>query len=34
VVFDFTITDGAITEIEIVADPERLAVLDLALLEG
>ncbi len=34
VVFDFTIADGAIIEIEIVADPERLATLDLAILEA
>jgi RNA polymerase sigma-70 factor (ECF subfamily) len=28
----FTITDGRIVEIDILADPERLAELDLAVL--
>ena len=34
VVFGFTITDGRIVEIEMVADPERIGQLDLSLLEG
>jgi RNA polymerase sigma factor (sigma-70 family) len=33
-VFSFTLADGKITGIEIVADPERLAELDLAVIEG
>jgi RNA polymerase sigma factor (sigma-70 family) len=33
VVFGFTITDGRIVAIEIVADPERLRRLDLAVLD-
>ena len=33
VVFGFTITSGKIVEIELIADPERLRQLDLALLE-
>jgi RNA polymerase sigma-70 factor (ECF subfamily) len=32
VVFGFTITDGKIVEIEILADPERLGLLDLEFL--
>jgi RNA polymerase sigma factor (sigma-70 family) len=32
VVFGFTITDGKITEISLLADPERLGDLDLAIL--
>jgi RNA polymerase sigma-70 factor (ECF subfamily) len=32
-VFSFTITDGKIAAIEIIADPERLGHLDVALLE-
>jgi len=34
VVFDFTIADGKIFEIEMVADPERIGQLDLTVLEG
>jgi RNA polymerase sigma factor (sigma-70 family) len=33
VVFGFTITDGRIVEIELLADPERLRRLDLAVLD-
>ena len=33
VVFDFTITDGRIVEIEMVADAERLQQLDLSILD-
>jgi RNA polymerase sigma factor (sigma-70 family) len=33
VVFDFTITDGRIVAIDLVADPERLRQLDLAVLD-
>jgi RNA polymerase sigma-70 factor, ECF subfamily len=33
VVFGFTISDGKIVEIELLADPERLAQLDLAILD-
>jgi RNA polymerase sigma-70 factor (ECF subfamily) len=33
VVFSFTITHGKITAIELVADPERLRHLDLAILD-
>lgn len=33
VVFGFTIEDGRIVEIELLADPERLGRLDLAMLE-
>ncbi|HEY9408226.1 MAG TPA: sigma-70 family RNA polymerase sigma factor [Jiangellaceae bacterium] len=33
VVFGFTIEDGKIVEIELLADPERLGRLDLAMLE-
>jgi RNA polymerase sigma-70 factor (ECF subfamily) len=32
-VFNFTITDGKIAAIEIIADPERLSQLDVALLD-
>ena len=32
-VFDFTIVDGSIVEIELVADPDRLAQLDLVSLD-
>jgi RNA polymerase sigma-70 factor (ECF subfamily) len=32
VVFDFTITGGKIVEIDMIADPERLRQLDLAVL--
>jgi len=32
VVFGFTITRGKIVEIDLVADPERLRQLDLAIL--
>src|SRR5439155_19146553 len=32
VVFGFTITDGRIIEIDLVADPERLRQLELAIL--
>jgi hypothetical protein len=32
VVFGFTITRGKIVEIDVVADPERLRQLDLAVL--
>jgi len=34
VVFVFTIADGKIFEIEMVADPERIGQLDLTVLEG
>jgi len=34
VVFGFTITGGAITEIALMADPDRLRGLDLVLLDG
>jgi RNA polymerase sigma-70 factor (ECF subfamily) len=34
VVFGFTITDGRIVEIEMVADPERIGQLDLSILHG
>jgi RNA polymerase sigma factor (sigma-70 family) len=34
VVFGFTITDGRIVEIEMVADPERIVQLDLSILNG
>jgi RNA polymerase sigma factor (sigma-70 family) len=34
VVFNFTITSGRIVEIDILADPERLGQLDLAVLDG
>jgi RNA polymerase sigma factor (sigma-70 family) len=34
VVFGFTITDGRIVEIEMVADPERIGQLDLSILSG
>jgi RNA polymerase sigma factor (sigma-70 family) len=34
VVFDFTIADGKIVEIEMVADPERIGQLDLSILDG
>jgi RNA polymerase sigma factor (sigma-70 family) len=33
-VLDFTITDGKITEIDIIADPDRLRDVDLAVLDG
>jgi hypothetical protein len=33
VVFDFTILRAKIVEIDILADPERLRQLDLAILE-
>jgi hypothetical protein len=33
VVFGFTITDGKIVEINILADPARLRQLDLAVLD-
>jgi hypothetical protein len=33
-VLGFTITDGRITEIDVVADPARLRQLDLAVLDG
>jgi hypothetical protein len=33
VVFGFTITHGRITEIDILADPERLRRLDLTVLD-
>ncbi len=33
-VFAFTITRGKIVEIEMLADPERLSGLDLAILDG
>jgi hypothetical protein len=33
-VLGFTITDGKITEIDVVADPARLRQLDLAVLDG
>jgi RNA polymerase sigma-70 factor (ECF subfamily) len=32
-VFSFTITDGKIAAIEIIADPERLGQLDVAILD-
>lgn len=32
-VFGFTITRGKVLEIEMVADPERLQALDLAVLD-
>ena len=32
--FGFTITDGRIVEIEMVADPERIGQLDLSILNG
>jgi RNA polymerase sigma factor (sigma-70 family) len=34
IVFGFTITDGRIVEIELLADPERLRRLDLAVLDN
>ena len=34
VVFGFTITDGGIVAIELIADPERLRGLDLAIPGG
>jgi RNA polymerase sigma-70 factor (ECF subfamily) len=34
VVFGFTITDGRIVAIDMVADPERIGRLDLSILEG
>jgi len=34
VVFGFTIADGKIVEIEMVADPERIGQLDLTVLDG
>ncbi|MDP9274780.1 MAG: hypothetical protein M3O99_04190 [Chloroflexota bacterium] len=34
VVIAFTITGGKIVKIELVADPERLARIDLAILSG
>jgi RNA polymerase sigma-70 factor (ECF subfamily) len=34
VVFGFTITGGKIVAIDLVADPERLGQLDLAILDG
>ena len=34
VVFEFTITHGKITEIDLLADPERLRQLDVAILDG
>jgi hypothetical protein len=33
VVFDFTITDGKVVEINLVADPARLRSIDLAILD-
>lgn len=33
-VLGFTITDGRVATIDILADPERLADLDLSLLDG
>jgi RNA polymerase sigma factor (sigma-70 family) len=33
VVFGFTITEGKIVEVDLIADPERLSQLDLAILE-
>ena len=33
VVFDFTITDGKIVAIDMLADPERLNELDLTVLK-
>src|SRR5829696_9759713 len=33
-VLGFTITDGKITDIDVVADPARLRQLDLAVLDG
>lgn len=32
-VLDFTITDGKITEIDVIADPDRLRRLELAVLD-
>jgi len=34
VVFDFTIADGKIVEIEMVADPERIVRLEMSILNG
>jgi hypothetical protein len=34
VVFNFTIRDGTIVEIEMVADPERISQLDPSILNG
>jgi RNA polymerase sigma factor (sigma-70 family) len=34
IVFDFTVTDGRITGIEILADPERIRQLDVTLLDA
>jgi len=34
VAFGFTIAGGKIVEIELMADPERLRLLDLVLLDG
>jgi hypothetical protein len=34
VVFGFTIADGRIVAIDVVADPERLSRLRVALLDG
>ena len=34
VVFDLTIRRGKIVEIDLLADPERLSRLDLAILDG
>jgi len=33
VVFGFTIADGRVVEIKLLADPERLRQLDLAILD-
>ena len=33
VVFDFTITDGTVVAIDLIADPERLGEIDLVLLD-
>jgi hypothetical protein len=33
-VFAFTITDGRVTAIELVADPDRLGALDVTALES
>ena len=33
VIFGFTISDGAILEIEMLADPERLRALDVVMLD-
>jgi hypothetical protein len=33
VVFEFTITHGQIVQIDVLADPERLRQLDLAILD-